>query len=162
MGHFHDVWVDKLAKYFGVKQDNFKTVKYNEALIQEIRKKFFSPVFFPEGKDSFDEGLKSANLSLFKSYEEAYTQLIIELTGLNIHAVNLLIPKNDITKRIYISGGFASNEIYVRLMSEYFSKQKVYTSKIDNSSALGAALVISQTFSGKKEVNPNIGLKAWN
>jgi len=162
MGHFHEVWADKLSEYFGVKQDNFKTVKYDRAIIQEMKKKISSPVFFPDGKESFDEGLKSADLSLFKSYEEAYTQLIIELTGLSIHAVNLVIPENDSTKNIYISGGFARNEIYVRLMAEYFSKQKIYTSEIDNSSALGAALVISQTFSGKKEVNPNLGLKAWH
>jgi len=162
MGHFHDVWVDKLAEQFGVKQDNFKTVKYDGALIQEMKKKFFGSVFFPNGKESFDEGLKSADLSLFKSYEEAYTQLIIELTGLSIHAVNLVIPENDSTKNIYISGGFARNDIYVRLMAEYFSNQKIYTSEIDNSSALGAALVISQTFTGKKEINPNLGLKSWH
>jgi len=161
MGHFHEVWADKLAEHFGVKKDNFKTAKYDRALIQKMKKKFPGYVFFQHGKESFDEGLKSADLSLFKSYEESYTQLIIELTGLCIHSINLVIPENDSTKYIYISGGFARNEIYVRLMAKYFSKQKIYTSEIDNSSALGAALVISQTFSGKKEVTPNLGLKAW-
>jgi sugar (pentulose or hexulose) kinase len=80
---------------------------------------------------------------LFGNYEEAYTKLMVDLTALCADAIRLVIPKQDSTKCLYISGGFARNGIFVHLLKAYFPHKKVLLSEIDNSSALGAALVIS-------------------
>ncbi len=147
MGHFHEVWVEKFANYFNVENGYFKTVKRDDKLINVLTKRYPASLFFPNGKDSFDEGVITVNLGVFKNYEEAYTKLMIDLTGLWIKSMQLITPENDETETIYISGGFARNEIFIQLVKSNFSTKKILISEIDNSSALGAALVIGNTFS---------------
>jgi sugar (pentulose or hexulose) kinase len=146
MGHFHEVWAQKLAKHFGTEEDRFKTVRKDEDLINLISSRFQGPVYFPNGKESFDVGLKVVDLGLFTSYEEAYTKLMIDLTVLCADAIRLVIPKQDLTRCLYISGGFARNGIFVHLLKAHFPHKNVLLSEIDNSSALGAALVIAGVF----------------
>ena len=119
-------------------------------------------VFFPHGKDAFEEGLKMVNLSAFKNFEEAYTKLMIDLTALCTEAIGLVIPEKDDTRNLYISGGFARNEIFTRLLAKHFSDKKVYTSEIDNASALGAALVIGETLKHADASTLDLGLKDWS
>lgn len=161
MGHFHEVWAEKLAKHFNVEFDRFKTVKNDQTLVDSMTSRFNGKsVFFPNGKESFEEGLQNVDLSIFSNYEEAYTKFVIDLTALCITAIDLVIPKNDDTKCLYITGGFSRNDIYINLLAKHYSGKKVYTSEIDNASALGAALVISDTI-GVTEKNINLGLKLW-
>ncbi|MCW0482266.1 FGGY-family carbohydrate kinase [Gaoshiqia sediminis] len=160
MGHFHEVWAEKLARHFQVETGRFKTVSYDEGLVNSLAQQ--PSVFFPNGKESFEEGLKSVDLSVFTSYEEAYTKLVMELTELCIRSIQLVIPQKDVTQNLYISGGFARNEIFIRLLAKHFSDKKVYTSEIDNASALGAALVIAGTIGRKNLSQLDLGLKRWS
>ena len=153
MGHFHEVWAEKLATHFKTEGSYFKYVKCDENLLAQQKERFGSTsVFFPNGKESFDEGLKSVDLSMFASYEEAYTKLMVDLTALNITAINLVIPQNDTTSKLYISGGFARNPIYIHLLKEYFTQKEIITSEIDNASALGAALVVADVVGFKPDI----------
>ncbi|MGD9931436.1 MAG: FGGY-family carbohydrate kinase [Mangrovibacterium sp.] len=160
MGHFHEVWAEKLARHFQVETGRFKTVSYDEGLVNSLTQQ--PSVFFPNGKESFEEGLKRVDLSAFKSYEEAYTKLVMELTELCIRSIQLVIPQKDVTRNLYISGGFARNEIFIRLLAKHFSDKKVYTSEIDNASALGAALVIAGTLDRANLLQLDLGLKSWS
>ena len=147
MGHFHEVWAEKLANHFNVANDNFKTVKKNNQIIENLIAEFDGKSeFFPNGKESFEEGLEIVDLSIFKDYEEAYTKLMIDLTALCFDSIQLIIPENDESETLFISGGFARNEVFIHLMKSHFPNKNVHVSEIDNSSALGAALVISDTF----------------
>ncbi|WP_320168027.1 FGGY family carbohydrate kinase [Mangrovibacterium marinum] len=153
MGHFHEVWAEKLATRFKTEGSYFKQVKCGESLLAKQKETFGSKsVFFPAGKESFEDGLKSVDLSIFASYEEAYTKLMIDLTTLCITAINLVIPQNDSTRKLYISGGFARNPIYIHLLKEYFTQKEIITSEIDNASALGAALVVADVVGFKPEI----------
>ncbi|WP_159520459.1 FGGY-family carbohydrate kinase [Sunxiuqinia indica] len=146
MGHFHEVWAEKLAKHFNVKTDSFRDVKYDNGSIKSIQNQFGnSSVFFPNGKESFEDGIKTVDLSQFSDYNEAYSKLTIDLTSLCIESIQLIIPQADETTTLYISGGFARNDIFINLLSDQFSNKKVITSEIDNASALGAALVIAKS-----------------
>lgn len=145
MGHFHEVWAARLAEHFQTEVGRFKTVACDEKLIRNAKKQFQSKsYFFPNGKESFEEGLKAADLSVFANYEEAYTKLMIDLTELSIAAIQLVVPKNDSTRNLYVSGGFARNPIFIYLLKQHFSGKEIITSEIDNASALGAALVIAE------------------
>lgn len=146
MGHFHEIWAEKLADFFQVERDRFKKVKKDESLISQVQKKYKGSIYFPQGKESFEDGLKTVDLGVFENYEEAYTKLIIDLAVLCVDAIGLVIPENDETEIIYISGGFARNEIFIQLLRTHFPNKKVLISEIDNSSALGAALVIANAF----------------
>ena len=128
-------------------------MKCDESLLAKQNETFGSnSLFFPAGKESFEDGLNSVDLSVFGSYEEAYTKLMIDLTDLCITAINLVIPQNDSTSKLYISGGFARNPIYIHLLKEHFSQKEIITSEIDNASALGAALVVADVVGFKPDI----------
>ena len=139
MGYIHEVNVGRIANHF-LKDDNyFKQVKSDDRTMQSILSK--DKVFFKNGipKDYVD---LSVGLSGYNSFDEAYLQLIADLSRECADTVKLAIPEGDQTKSIYISGGFARNETFVRILATMFSGKKVYTSEMDNSTALGAALMV--------------------
>ncbi len=163
MGHFHEIWVDIFADHFDMPFDTFRNIKFDAEKLELVRSTFEGfPVFFPHGKDSFEVGLAHVNLDVFQDYEEAYTKLMIDLTKLCVESIKLVIPKNDSTKNIFISGGFARNEIFVKLVARSFEDKRVYTSEIDNSSALGAALVVYNEFGNNANPNLDLGLVKWS
>lgn len=86
---------------------------------------------------------ESIDLYEFASYEEAYHQLMIELCDFTAESINLILPANDETSNIYITGGFSANKLFVEMIREAFPSKQVWTSEIGNATALGAALVIS-------------------
>lgn len=88
--------------------------------------------YFKKGKESFEEGLENVDLSIFKNYKEAYSRLIMDLTVLCAEAIQLVISKNDETETLFVSDGFARNEIFVKLIKSHFPDKKIQISEIDN------------------------------
>ena len=147
MGHFHEVFAKKLSLFFDKPAGFFKKMKYSESLVDILSTKYNSDqLFFPEGKEKAEKTLEKVDLSMFSCHEEAYTKFMIDLTGLFVHAYNLVLPEKDETEIIYITGGFARNEIFVELVKNFLPGKKIITSKINSSTALGAAMVISDVF----------------
>lgn len=160
MGHFHEVWAGKLASHFGVPNDSFRTVKNDPELVAALSNKYGdTSVYFPNGKESFEEELKAVDLSVFSNYEEAYTKLVIDLTALCVTSIKLVVPENDETEILYVSGGFARNVIFIEVLKKSFLTKKVLVSEIDNSSALGAAMVIADTLSDADVANLDLGIQ---
>ncbi len=144
LGHIHEVNAQRLSHHFNVSESSYKSVKINKNLLQKFTEKNQGlPVFF---KDGVPEGYldQDVDLSQFASFDEAYHQLMIDLVELSRQAIQLIQTKKDDTAALYISGGFAKNEIYVQLIASCFPDKKVYTSEISNSTALGAALVVGK------------------
>ena len=158
MGHIHEVNLERLCAYFSKDADYFKTVAADEVLMQAILDS--QKIFFQNGipKEYVDS---SVDLSIFGSFETAYLQLIADLSRECADAVKLVIPANDVTKSIYVSGGFARNEVFVRMLATLFPQKKVYTSEVDNSTALGAALMLWETMGVKEKPKINLGLKEY-
>lgn len=149
MGHFHEKLVEKLNAHFQMDANYFKSVSYQSQLVQALKVQFDdNQLFFPDGVSGFNSGLDKIDLSVFQSFDEAYTRMVMELTTLCIVSINLIISANDDTEILYVSGGFARNPIFLNLLKEYFTEKTVYTSEIDNASALGAALVIAEGLGG--------------
>ena len=155
MGHIHDVNSDQIASHFGIKTDYFKSVKADETLLLELLRK---RAFFLNGIPA-DYVDSSVDLSAFVSYEEAYHQLIIDITYQCLDSLELVIPKKDSTRSVYITGGFSRNEIFVRLLAALLPWKSVFTSEIDNATALGAAMIMwDKAFTGT-ETKLDLGLK---
>lgn len=155
MGHIHDVNSDRIATHFGVKADFFKSVKANESLILKLLRK---RIFFIQGIPA-DYVDSSVDLSVFVSYEEAYHQLMIDLTYQCLNSLELVVPKKDSTRSVYVTGGFARNEIFVRLLAALLPWKSVFTSEIDNATALGAAMIVwNKAFKGN-ETKLDLGLR---
>ncbi len=161
MGHIHDVNTQNLVKHFSVEKDAYKKVKADKKLIKSyLDSEEFANAFFKGGvPDNFTDD--SVDLSKFASFEEAYQRLVFDLTKLNVQSIELVSDQDDDVTNIYISGGFARNEIYVRLLANFFPKKSVFTSEIDNATALGAAMVISHVFNKNEKPSVNLNLKEW-
>ena len=160
MGHFHEAWVEKLANHFHFPFDSYKTVKKNKHLIESLIAEFNGKSeFFLSGKEGFKQELETVDLDIFKSYEEAYTKLMIDLTDLCADSIKLVISENDETEILFISGGFARNEIFIYLIKTHFPDKTVQVSEIDNSSALGAALIIADVFTANDLSSLDLGIK---
>ena len=161
MGHIHDVNVSRLTGYFGVDSSAYKSVPVDSGLLKAFGdENRADTIFFKEGVPAeYVDDL--VDLNQFNNFEDAYHRLIFDLTRLNVASIKLIMEKNDGVQNIFISGGFARNEIFVRLMAAFFPDKKIYTSQVDNASALGAALVINNALSVKELNAVNLNLKRW-
>jgi hypothetical protein len=147
-----------LNEHFRTTDDFYKNVKYDPDLLKVLKERYSGDkrAFF-EGGPGSREFRDRIDLFDFKSFDEAYHQLMIELGDLTIDSVKLILPQKDDTENIYITGGFAKNRIFIKLLARAFPLKKVYTSEISNATALGAALVLFNSL-GHKVPELNLGL----
>ncbi len=157
MGHIHDVNVEKLSKHFGLEAGYYKTVRTNSEKVLKMLNRKHDRTFFRQGipADYIDH---HANLSLFASFDDAYHHLMYDLVDLCLDSLSLIIPADDKSKVVYISGGFARNELFVRLLASRLPGKKVLTSEMDNSTALGAAMVVWESAFGTPLPAVDLGL----
>jgi sugar (pentulose or hexulose) kinase len=159
LGHIHDVNVDHLIKYFNVGKDQYKSVSPDQDMLDRLMKEEDPHrSFFSEGipEDYVD---KRINLSMFENFIEAYHRLMIDLVNRTAESIDLVIEEGDTTRDIYITGGFAKNPIFVKLLASRYSGKNVYTSEIANATSLGAALVVWNTMGMEGEPEIDLGLK---
>jgi len=143
LGNMHENAVKMLNTHFHTTDDFFRNVKFDQDLLDMLAKRYSGDrrAFFISGPGS-REFRERIDLFDFKSYDEAYHQLMRELTELAIESIKLILPLDDDTENLYITGGFAKNKIFLKLMARAFTNKRVYTSVINNATALGAALAI--------------------
>jgi sugar (pentulose or hexulose) kinase len=161
MGHIHDVNVKYMCSFFNVSEDLYKSVMMNDCLLSNMLAQGEKErIFFREGipPGYVDE---SVNLSQFADFSEAYHRLMYDLTLLNVESIKLISAPEDNIKYIYVSGGFARNVIFTRLLASFFPDKQVCTSEIDNSSALGAALVVWNNTNQKPPPKIELNMKKW-
>jgi sugar (pentulose or hexulose) kinase len=158
MGHIHDVNVERLSQHFGVEAGFYKTVRTNAEKILKLLNHKQGRTFFRQGipADFID---RQVDLSTFASFDEAYHHLMFDLVDLCLESLSLIIPADDQTKVVYVSGGFARNELFVRLLASRLPGKKVYTSEMDNATALGAAMVVWEAAFGIGLPQTDLGLK---
>ena len=159
LGRIHDINVERLESFFKVKKGSYKGINPGR---EKIHKCWLASrdggVFFKDGipEEYLD---RSVDLDQYASFEEAYIQLMVDLSRKVVHSIELIIPGEDNTKHLYITGGFAKNPIFTTIMAIAFSEKRVFTSEVDNATSLGAALVIAnQIWEGFNE-SLDLGLK---
>ena len=142
MGHIHDVNVRRLSAKFGLEEEAYKKLGLENELLSSLNTRNAGKrVFFKNGvpEEFIDNSVDTAN---FKGFEEAYHQLMIDLTDLTVESINLITDEGDRCRNIYITGGFSKNPIFRALIEKHYPEMRVYTSEIPNASSLGAALVL--------------------
>ena len=141
LGNEYKVQVEKLRSHYVKEEGYHRSIKFDEQLFLKLKnssKKYFRL----ESIDKNSNELSKTNLSKFATYEEAYHQLMIELMELQIETINLAIGKSSIEK-IFIDGGFADNDSFVKIIAHHFNKYKIRTTQSPLGSALGAAIIVS-------------------
>lgn len=133
-----------LAAHYGVSVDYHKNLKFDEVvLINSYRE---NERYF-RWKSISGEKLVEKTSYPYSTFEEAYLQLLYELVALQSKSLRSIIGA-DLIKTIYVDGGFAANEIFIKLLKKNFPELSIIVSENALGSALGAALcVVSKTFS---------------
>ena len=158
LGNMHEVAAKKISDHFRTAPDFYKTVKPNRKLIEICKKKCDEKKFYFDNQPFSRTLVEKNDFFVFKTYEEAYHQLMVELADLTVEAISLVVPSDDNTENVYITGGFSKNPLFLMLLAEAFSNKKVYTSEINNATALGAALVLINSLNPAHIPLLNLGL----
>jgi sugar (pentulose or hexulose) kinase len=153
LGHLHETAIVRIAEHFKKSDEYYRKVKADKKLSAGLKARFKDKKVFFQTGPYYRDLKEHIDMYEFSTFEEAYHQLMNELCDLTIDSINLVLPANDDTENLYITGGFSRNQLFLNLIADAFPAKHVYTSEIANSSALGAALVIS----GSKPVL-NLGL----
>lgn len=122
-GFEHEKEVKRLAEYFHTSEEYYKGISYQPEWVKH--------------HDSY----QAENLSLYSSYEEAYTQFINSLVKQQVTSTNLVLHNSRVT-RIFVDGGFSNNPIFMNLLSLAFPSIEVYAASVAQASATGAAMAI--------------------
>jgi sugar (pentulose or hexulose) kinase len=159
LGHVHDVNVERLTGHYRVDNNAYKKVALDENLLEQYREKNKGERIFFSGGMPEDFIDRDADLDSFGTFREAYHQLMIDLTNLTADSINLIITPEDHTRNLYVTGGFAKNPLFTRILASRFCDKAVYTSEVANATSLGAALVLWRCFGTATEPELDLGLQ---
>lgn len=98
------------------------------------------------------------DLSIFKSYDEAFYHLMDELTDLQIASLKLAIGESSI-RRIFIDGGFSSSATFVGMLAAKLPDYKIYSASFALGTALGAALLVNYRSMSRKFLKENYNIR---
>ncbi len=140
LGHTHEVNALEISSYFGVEKRHYLKLTLNKQLCEKIFLKDDN-IFFKE-KITKDHKGDLKQLLNYSYYEQAYYQLIFEISKLVHEGIKLILDANNNLKDVFISGGFYKNAIFIHYLSLMMPDQEVQFSKGKNASALGAALLM--------------------
>ncbi len=143
-GFEHEKQVKRLAEHFHIREDHYQTIEFIPELAQSTGVDF----------------LKQEDLSIYSSYEEAYSQLIRSLVTLQVASTKLVL-KNTQVKRIFVDGGFSKNPIFMNLLASSFPTIEVYAASMAQASALGAAMAIHHHWNKKPLRSDVMNLKYY-
>jgi sugar (pentulose or hexulose) kinase len=158
LGNLHEVAAKKISDHFRVAPDFYKTVKPDRKLVEICKIKCGEKRFYFDSQPFSRTLVEKNDFFAFKTCEEAYHQLMVELAELTVEAIDLIIPSDDATENIYITGGFSKNPLFLMLLADAYHMKNVYTSEIKNATALGAALVLLNSLTPDEKPVLNLGL----
>jgi len=96
------------------------------------------------GQSSFGK----RNLHDFETFEEAYHQFILDIIQQQVQSTKLVL-KNKPVKKLFVDGGFSKNDVYMHLLAAAFPHIEVYSAKVAQASALGAAIAIRRAWNSE-------------
>jgi len=159
LGHIHDMNVARLDDRFGVTGELFKTIRIKSKKIRKLLDARHGRIFFRNG---IPPGVvdDQADLSHFLTYADAYHQMVCDLVDVSMESYRLILPADDKTEVVYVTGGFARNDTFLRLLAARMPDKRVFASQIENPAALGAAIAAYENAFGIDLPPVYLGLKA--
>lgn len=140
LGRIHEVYLEALSTYFNVSIDTHLELELNVNLCNRLLDNDKNH-FLEEGIVTIFEADKK-KLQQLVTYEEAYYQIVYEISKKVVNGIHLTLDKGASAKNIYISGGFTKNEVFVAFLALLKPSSSIKISKAKNESALGAALLM--------------------
>jgi sugar (pentulose or hexulose) kinase len=84
---------------------------------------------------------QTRDLHTFKTYEEAYHCLLLDMMQQQFISTQLVIAGSAVN-RIFVDGGFSNNPVYMHLLALAFPDLEIYAASVAQATAMGAALAI--------------------
>ncbi len=160
-GNEHERITRHLADYFQKPADYYTTVSCNYKLIQQLRNNHKQAIpDQTEVGELADSPFMERNLNVFRNFEEAYHQFLLDLVTQQVASIKLTFG-SKLPKRLYVDGGFSRNDLFMHLLSEAFFNVEVYASGLSQASALGAALVIAPHWNSLNFSDSHLKLKRF-
>lgn len=141
LGKEYSTQVEALNGFFGKDGAYHQQLKFDPAIFRKLmagKALYFHFAHLPERPGQPVQN----QLQRFSSFGEAYHQLMIELVDMQVEAARRTLS-NGPAQRIYVDGGFADNDIYIKLLSCHFQGCELRTTNSPLGSALGAAMAVS-------------------
>lgn len=135
-GNEHEKQTNLLGELFLVQPDHYKTIQYNREIMQTLL--FLKKSNLPMESIAFVQ----RDYSSYKTYEEAYHQLILDLVAMQFISTGLVLTQR--TKHIFVDGGFSKNPVFMNVLAVFFPTHKIYAASVAQATALGAALVMHE------------------
>ncbi len=159
-GYEHEQQVKRLAEHFHKEPGYYKKIVYNPSFINKNSKSTSSGNTNAEVAMVKQSQFENRRLEDFKSYEEAYHQLIADIIVQQVRSTKLVLSGTGV-KKIFVDGGFGMNPVFMNLLAESFPDCKVYAAAVGQASALGAALVIHEYWNANQLPGNLIELKQY-
>ena len=156
-GKEYQVQIEKMCAYFKKGKNAHKKMLFDKRTSQQLNNQFKSKFCF-EYLGEIREQPDKTDYSAFKSFKAGYHQLMMELMILQKESMKLAIGKT-VVKKIYIDGGFADNDVFIKLLGFHFPDVKIRSTQSPIGSALGAAMVINDEEVSKKFLKNNYAMK---
>lgn len=140
LGYQHDAYLKELNGYFNTPTNHYKEIQPNNDLINKMfreNKQVFFKENTPDEVVNFTPGLHH-----FRSFEETYHQLMYDLVDRSMEALSLVSTPSDGTNKLFISGGFAHNKLFIKLLTLHMPEKEIQASDFNNATALGAAMIL--------------------
>lgn len=160
-GYEHEQQTRRLAAFFKLPEDHYKTVECDQAIIDQLE---LGKTVMKKGADEVmiqQSVFAKRDLKKFKNYERAYHQLIADIITQQLYSTNLVL-KGTPVKRIFVDGGFGKNPIFMHMMAEVFHGIEIFAASVAQASALGAALVMHEHWNQKVLPTDIIELKYYS
>lgn len=141
LGKEYQTQVEALGQYFGKEYGYHRSIQFDEQLYQQ-QVSTRAQTFRFEHLHTATPQPAATDYTRFSTFEAAFHRLMIELMDEQLLSARRAIGNTPVEK-IYIDGGFADNDVYIKLASHHFSQYKLRTTQSPLGSALGAALVMS-------------------
>jgi sugar (pentulose or hexulose) kinase len=127
-GYEHEQQTKKISAFFSKPMNYYNTVKFDEAFADAVSSEY--------------------NLSLCRSYEEAYHQFVYYLVKKQFSSTKLILDGSPV-KRIFVDGGFSKNDVYMNLLARIFPGMEIFAASAPQASAIGAAMIIHDVWNKK-------------
>ena len=159
-GHEHEEQVKRLAAYYQKDARYYTTIKYDDALLNKLRRHTAAKQIDSQTAMVQQSAFSKRTLNEYKSYEEAYHQLISDIIIQQVFSTKLVLNATAV-KKIFVDGGFGKNDVYMHLLAAAFPGLEVYAASIPQASALGAAFALHDHLNNKTEIPNLINLKYY-
>jgi L-fuculokinase len=142
-GYEHEHQVRRLDEHFHKASGYYTMVNFDPAIVETLRSDPPTPQSDPPTLRSDPSKANGAEreLAAYKTYEEAYHRLLMDIMEQQSASTRLILDGTDI-KKIFVDGGFGKNAVFMHLLAASFPGIGVFAASIPRASAMGAALAI--------------------